>query len=330
MLILAKAAMAMMLGFILAIICGMIVIPILRKKKIGQSVSKLINERHLLKNGTPTMGGIIFIIPVILSLLLLFFNGSINISYNLIILIMVFIVYAGLGFIDDYLKVYKKNNDGLSLVTKFLIQMGIALLFFFLYLQGGGNSILTISFLNINLDLGWLFGIFILLMLVGTTNAVNVTDGLDGLAGGLSMIAFIAYGIIAWNCGWLEGYEEIAIFCFVLVGSLLGFLMFNSHPAKVFMGDLGSMALGGSLATIAIITKHEFSLILIGGVFVVEIFSALIQIIAIRKFKRRVFKKAPIHHHFEELGWAETDIIKTFWVVGLILAMIAITYGVWL
>ena len=167
-------------------------------------------------------------------------------------------------------------------------------------------------------------------MLVGTSNAVNITDGLDGLAAGLSVIAFLAYGIIAWNTTWLEGYQEIAIFCFILVGSLMGFLLYNTHPAKVFMGDLGSLALGGALATIAIITRHELSLALIGGVFVVETLSSGIQIIAIRKFHKKVFKMAPLHHHFEQLGWDENDIVKLFWVAGLILAMAAITYGVWL
>ncbi len=330
MLILAKAAMAMMLGFILSIICGIILIPLLRKKNIGQFVSDLIHVRHQSKKGTPTMGGLIFIIPVIVSLAILYFRGSMDFSYNLGILIFVFLAYATLGFVDDYLKVYKKNNDGLPLVTKFLFQMAIALVFFYLYLKGGGEAVLTISFINVTLPLYWLFGIFILLMLLATSNAVNITDGLDGLAGGLSLISFLAYGIIAWNCGWLEGYEEIAIFCFVLVGSLMGFLVFNSHPAKVFMGDLGSLALGGALATIAIITKHEFSLLLIGGVFVIVTASSLIQIIAIRKFNKKIFKKAPLHHHFEEIGWEEADIIKLFLVVGLILAMIAITYGVWL
>ena len=330
MLILAKAAMAMMLGFILSIITGLIAVPLLSKKHIGQYVSKTINERHLKKNGTPTMGGIIFILPVLLSLIFLYIKGSVEISYNLITLVFVFTSYGLLGFADDFIKIKQKNNNGIPIVTKFLIQMIIALVFFFLYLKGGGNSTLTLSFAGVSINLGWVFGLFILFLLVGSSNAVNITDGLDGLCGGLSAIAFLAYGIIAWNCGWLEGYQEISIFCFLLVGSLFGFLIFNSHPARVFMGDLGSLALGGSLATIAILTKHEFSLALIGGVFVIETLSSLIQIIAIRKFNKKVFKKAPLHHHFEELNWQETDIVKLFWVVGLILAMAAITYGVWL
>lgn len=330
MLILAKAAMALMLGFTLAIACGLIFIPILKRFNIGQMVSREINKRHLIKEGTPTMGGIIFIFPVIISLILLYINKSINISYNLIILIFVFLSYALLGGIDDFLKIKFKNNNGLSIVTKFLLQMIIALIFFWLFMRSGGSTTLKFTALNIVIPLGWMFGIFILFLLVGTTNAVNITDGLDGLAGGLSAIAFISYGIIAWNCGWLEGYQEIAIFCFITVGALLGFLVFNSHPAKVFMGDLGSLSLGGALATIAVLTRHELSLAIIGGVFVIETLSSFIQIIAIRKFNKKVFLRAPLHHHFEELKWDENDIVKLFYVAGLLLAMAAITYGVWL
>ncbi len=330
MLILAKAAMAMMLGFVLSIIMGLILIPLLKKFHIGQNVSHTINKRHLKKEGTPTMGGLIFIIPTLLALAFLYLRGSIDFSHNLFILIFVFLAYALLGFVDDFLKVKFHNNKGLSITTKFLIQMVIALIFFYVFMKNGGDSTLEFTFLNIEIPLGWTFGIFILLVLVGSSNAVNITDGLDGLAGGLSAIAFLAFGIIAWNTGWMEGYQEVAIFSFVLVGSLLGFLVFNSHPAKVFMGDLGSLSLGAALATIAILTRHEMSLILIGGVFVIETLSSLIQLIAILKFKKKVFKKAPLHHHFEELGWAEQDIVKLFYVVGLLLAMAAITYGVWL
>lgn len=276
------------------------------------------------------MGGVIFILPVVTSLILLYLKGSIEISYNLVIIVFVLIAYAFLGFLDDFLKIKEHNNNGISLVSKFLVQMVIALIFFYLFMKGGGDSTLRFSFLNLTIPLGWTFGLFILFLLVGTTNAVNITDGLDGLAAGLSAIAFLAFGIISWNCGWLEGYQEIAIFCFLLVGSLIGFLVFNTHPAKVFMGDLGSLALGGALASIAIITRHELSLALIGGVFVVETLSSLIQIISIRQFNKKVFLKAPLHHHFEEIGWSEQDIIKLFWVAGFILAMAAITYGVWL
>ncbi len=330
MLILAKAAMALLLGFILAIITGVILIPILRRFHIGQYVSHYVGERHLKKQGTPTMGGLIFIIPTIVALILLYFNDSIEISHNLIILIFVFLAYAALGFVDDYLKIKYHNNKGLSIMAKLLIQMIIALIFFYIFMSNGGQSDLVISSLGITIPLGWTFGLFILFMLVGSSNAVNITDGLDGLAGGLSAIAFFAFGLISWNAGWMEGYQEVAIFCFILAGALLGFLVFNAHPAKVFMGDLGSLSLGAALATIAIITRHELSLAVIGGVFVVETLSSLIQIIAIRKFHKKVFKRAPLHHHFEVLGMNEQDIVRYFWVAGLILAMAAITYGVWL
>lgn len=330
MLILAKTAMAILLGFILAIITGLILIPILRKFHIGQYVSHYIGERHLKKEGTPTMGGLIFIIPTLIALLLLYINGSIKITHSLIILIFVFISYASLGFIDDYLKIKYHNNKGLTIVTKLLVQMIIALIFFYIFMSNGGKSDLVITSLGINLPMGWTFGLLILFLLVGSSNAVNITDGLDGLAGGLSAIAFIAFGVISWNTGWLVGYQEIAIFCFVIAGALLGFLVFNSHPAKVFMGDLGSLSLGATLATIAILTRHELSLALIGGIFVIETLSSLIQIIAIRKFNKKVFKRAPLHHHFEVVGLNEQDIVRYFWVAGLILAMAAITYGVWL
>lgn len=330
MLLLAKTAMAMMLGFVFAIGVGYILIPLLRKFNFGQNVSHTIGERHLKKNGTPTMGGLIFIIPVIVSIILLWIRGSITMNSNLIILIFVFIAYALLGFVDDFLKIKFKNNKGIPISTKFVAQMIIAIVFFYIFMSNGGKSVIEISSLNIHLELGWVFGLFILFLLVGTSNAVNITDGLDGLAGGLSVIAFLAYGIISWNTTWLEGYQEIAIFCFILVGALLGFLLYNTNPAKVFMGDLGSLALGGALATIAIVTRHELSLALIGGVFVVETLSSAIQIIAIRKFNKKVFKMAPLHHHFEQLGWDERDIVKLFWVIGMLLAMAAITYGVWI
>ena len=330
MLILAKAALAMMLGFIIAIVVGLIVIPVMKSLKLGQKVSLTLGERHLSKDGTPTLGGLIFIIPTIVTLLLLWFKGSISLTYNLVIVIFVFLAYALLGFADDFLKIYYKNNKGLSILFKLVVQTIIALVFFYIFIRNGGSPVLSISALNLRIDLGWTYGLFILFLLVGTSNAVNITDGLDGLAGGLSAIAFLAYGLITWNTTWLAGYQEIAIFCFVLVGALLGFLLYNSHPAKIFMGDTGSLALGGSLAAIAILTRHELSLAVIGGVFVVEALSSLIQIFAIRKFHKKIFLMAPIHHHFEKLGWAERDIVKLFWVIGLLLSMIMITYNVWL
>ena len=330
MLVLAKAAMAMMLGFILSIVAGLILIPIFKRIKAGQNVSTTIGERHMKKNGTPTLGGLIFIIPTIVTLLLLKIKGSIDISYNLLIIMIVFIAYAALGFADDWIKIKYHNNKGLTILFKLACQMAIALVFFYIYITNGGSPVVEVSALGLRLDLGWVYGLFILFLLVGSSNAVNITDGLDGLAGGLSAIAFLAFGLLAWNASWMEGSQEVGIFCFVLVGTLLGFLVFNTHPAKVFMGDTGSLALGGALAATAILTKHELLLAVIGGIFVVETLSSLIQMIAIIKFNRKILKMAPLHHHFEQCGWEERDIVKIFYVVGLLLAMAAITYGVWL
>ena len=330
MLILAKASLAIMLGFVIALILGFILIPILKKFKFKQNVSQTLGERHLAKQGVPTIGGLIFILATLIALLILYLRGSIALSSNLMIVVFVFLSYALLGFIDDFLKIKFKNNKGLKISTKLLIQGLITLVFFYIFMNHGGVTNVSLSFLGIDLPLGWAFGIFIFCVLVGTTNAVNIADGLDGLATGLSLIAFLAYGLITWNTTWMAGYQDVAIFSFILIGGLLGFLIFNSHPAKIFMGDTGALALGGALGTIAIITRHEFSLLLVGGVFVIEALSSLIQLFMIRKFKTKVLLMAPLHHHFEQLGWKETDIVKTFWVVGLIFAMIAIIYGVWL
>ncbi|MCX4249353.1 MAG: phospho-N-acetylmuramoyl-pentapeptide-transferase [Bacilli bacterium] len=330
MLILAKSILGLALGFVLAIVVGLIVIPVLKQLKAGQNVSRLINKRHLKKEGTPTIGGLIFIIPPIIAVSMLTLRGSVVISANLVIVLFVFLGYALLGFIDDFLKIKFHNNKGLSTMTKFVAQLLIAVIFYTIYKHNGGTTTLEITLFNFKWDMGWLYGIFILFLLVGTTNAVNITDGLDGLCGGLSVMAFLSYGVITWGSDWIPGYEGMAIFSFILVGALLGFLLFNSHPARVFMGDTGSLALGGALATIAILTHHELSLALIGGVFVIETLSSLIQIISIRKFNKKVFLKAPVHHHFEELGWTETDIVKIFWTIGFLLAMFGVIYGVWL
>ena len=284
MLILAKASLAIMLGFVIALILGFVLIPILKKFKFKQNVSQTLGERHLAKQGVPTIGGLIFIFATLIALLVLYLRGSIGLSSNLMIVIFVFLSYAALGFVDDYLKIRFKNNKGLKMSTKLLIQGFITLVFFYIFMRHGGVTSVSITFLGINLPLGWAFGLFIFCVLVGTTNAVNIADGLDGLATGLSLIAFLAYGLIAWNATWMSGYQDVAIFSFILIGGLLGFLIFNSYPAKIIMGDTGALALGGALGTIAIITRHEFSLLLVGGVFVIEALSSLIQLFMIKKF----------------------------------------------
>lgn len=330
MLILAKSILGLMLGFFLSVFMGLILLPLLRKLNFRQSVSRYITSVHLKKEGTPTVGGLIFIIPTIVAMILLYIKGSLEITSSLIIILFVFLSYSLLGLADDLKKIKEHHNDGLSIVQKLIVQIIIAVVFFYIYMKNGGSTHLIITSLNFDIDLKWFYGFFILFLLVGSSNAVNITDGEDGLAGGLSAIAFLSFGIISWGSNWIEGYQEIAIFCFILVGSLLGFLVYNSHPAKVFMGDTGSLGLGATLAAVAILTKHELSLAVIGGVFIAETLSSFIQIIAIKKFGKKVFLMAPLHHHFEKLGWEETDIVKLFWIVGFMLGMGAIYYGVWM
>ena len=196
-------------------------------------------------------------------------------------------------------------------------------------MKSGAEPIVEIYTLGIEIHLGWFYGIFLLFMLVASSNAVNITDGLDGLAGGLSLIAFLTFALISANSPAITGTSDISVFCFVLVGSLLGFLAFNSRPAKVFMGDTGSLALGATLATVAIITKHEFTFVFVSGVFIFETLVCLIQIISRIYFNKKVFLMTPFHHHLEKLGWNERDIVIVFWCVGLLLSMIAIVFGVW-
>ena len=217
MLILAKSILGLTLGFVLAIIVAFLIIPVLKKLKAGQNVSRLINKRHLKKNGTPTIGGLIFIIPPLIAIAALAIKGSIEITSNLVIVLFVFVAYAILGFIDDFLKIKYHNNKGLSTITKLVAQIFIAVIFYTIYKHNGGTTNLEVTLLNIDWPLGWAYGIFILFLLVGTTNAVNITDGLDGLCGGLCVMAFLAYGVISWGSDWVVGYDGLAIFCFVLV-----------------------------------------------------------------------------------------------------------------
>lgn len=330
MLTLTKSLFALMIGFILSTVFGYFLIPILKKIKAGQRINVYV-ENHQKKSGTPTMGGLIFIIPTIVTILILLFTKKIEFSVNLLIVLFVFISYSMIGFLDDYISIKKKRNEGLTQTQKLLFQFVVALVFYLLYsLYTDSKSVLEITALGIKWNLGWFYGVFILFLLVGASNAVNLTDGLDGLAGGLSAISFLAFGLISWGSYWIQGYQDMGIFCFVLVGSLIGFLVYNTNPAKVFMGDTGSLTLGATLATIAILTSHELSLAVIGGVFVIETLTVIIQVISVKFFHKIVFLMAPIHHHFERLGWRESDIVKLFWIVGLILALLALIYGVWL
>ena len=325
-LLLTKAVFAVMIGFLSAIVLGLLLIPFLRKRKIGQRISIFVGDNHRKKEGTPTMGGLIFVIPTVVATTLLVLTKKMELTPNVIIILFVFIGYAFIGFLDDLLSIKKKNNEGLTTYQKLFLQLIVALIFFYLYMQKGGETVLYSSTLNLHIEMGWFYGVFLLFILIGASNAVNLTDGLDGLAGGLSAIAFIAFGLISIAVG----FEEIGIFTFILVGGLMGFLIFNTHPAKIFMGDTGSLSLGAVMAAVAILTHREVTLLIVASVFVVETLSVIIQVAWMRLFHKKLFLMTPLHHHFEKLGWCETDIVKLFWVIGLILTMAGIYFGVWL
>jgi phospho-N-acetylmuramoyl-pentapeptide-transferase len=270
------------------------------------------------------MGGLLFILPTVFATLGLIFFDKITYTSNLGIVLLVFIGYALIGFLDDFLSIRKGNNEGLTTYQKLFMQVLIAIGFFYIYMRSGGQTAWIVGTLHIDLEFGWLYGLVILFILVGASNAVNLTDGLDGLAGGLSAIAFIAFSLISLTVG----YEDIGIFSLILVGSLMGFLLFNTHPAKIFMGDTGSLALGALLGSIAILTRHELLLIIIGIVFVIETFTCIIQRIYYKFTKKRFFLMTPIHHTFEKKGYSEVSIVRIFWLIGLIASLISLIFGV--
>lgn len=326
MLLLTKAIFAVMIGFLLSSVLGLILVPLLRKIKVQQKISVFVAESHRKKDGTPTMGGLIFIVPTVVATLGLLITGKIPYTSNLGIVLLVFIGYAFIGFLDDFLSIRKHNNEGLTTYQKLFLQVLIAVAFFYIYMESGGQTSWVVGTLHIDIEMSWLYGLFILFILVGASNAVNLTDGLDGLAGGLSAIAFVAFSLISL----MVGFEDIGIFSLILVGSIVGFLIYNTHPAKVFMGDTGSLALGGVMGAIAILTHRELTLLVVAGIFVIETLSVIIQVFWVQVFHKKLFLMTPLHHHFEKLGWEETDIVKLFWVFGLILAMAGIIFGVWL
>ena len=325
-LLLTKVIFALMIGFILSLAVGIVLVPTLRSLRIGQTISEYVGVTHKSKNGVPTFGGLIFIIPTLVATFGLLITDKMEWSTNLGIILLVFIGYAVIGFLDDLLSFKRKNNIGLTSIQKLFLQIIIALVFFYLYMKTDGSTSLHISTLHINIEMGWLYSLFLLFVLVGASNAVNLTDGLDGLAGGLSAIAFLAFALISI----VVGFEEIGIFTFILIGSLIGFLFFNMHPAKIIMGDTGSLALGAVMGAIAIITHRELTLFVVAFVFVIETLSVILQVLWMFIFHRRLFLMTPLHHHFEKLGWNESDIVRVFLACGLLLTMAGIFFGVWL
>lgn len=312
------------LAFVLTAILIPVLIPLLKRMKFGQTIREEGPESHLIKTGTPTMGGLAFIaVTIILSVIGLFFVEDIS---KMLVLIIVTLGFALIGFIDDYIIVVKKDNAGLSSKQKFLAQIVVAIIIYIIMV----NWIPDIEFgiqipgTDFFIPLGIFFVVWIVFWLVGFSNAVNLTDGLDGLSTGTSIIAFGSFLVISLAMGEME----IALFLFILIGALFGFLLFNKYPAKLFMGDTGSLALGGIIATVSIMLNNSLLLLLIGLVFVIETASVIMQVGSYKMTGKRIFKMTPIHHHFELSGWNEWKIVIVFWSVGLICGIIGVILGV--
>jgi len=303
-------------AFFVAIALGPVIIPVLRRLKFGQSIREEGPKRHYAKAGTPTMGGIIILTALSVSALL--FAGK---SIEVWLALFITLGHGIIGFMDDFIKVVLKRNLGLKAREKLLGQvvMAVAMTYIAITFLGRGTDV-WIPVLNANIDFGSFYYVLIFLVLIGTTNAVNLTDGLDGLASGTVIIAATAYAFIALSLGKMP----LAIFCVSLAGAALGFLRYNANPAKVFMGDTGSLAIGGALAAVAVMTKTELLLIIVGGVFVIEALSVVIQVTSFKSTGKRVFKMSPIHHHFELSGWSETKVVSVFWLAGILFAALAL------
>lgn len=319
-----KLIIAFGIGFILVVLAMPKVIPFLHKMKFGQVEREEGLESHKSKNGTPTMGGIVFVIAAILGAFIVNFNNLLD--PELILATIVLVGYSAIGFVDDALIIVKHSNKGLPPLAKLLAQIALAIICYFFAMNfiPDFTSVITIPLLDINIDMGYLYPALILVMFAGESNGLNLSDGLDGLATGLSMVAiapFIIFSIMTKD-------YTLASYATAMVGALLGFMMFNYHPAKIFMGDVGSLGLGGFLAILAILTKQELLLILVGGVFLMETLSVIIQVVSFKTRGKRVFKMAPIHHHFEMLGWSEQQVTISFWFIGFICGILSIVIGV--
>jgi len=326
---------ASLTAFFICFFLGPWVIRKLSMLQIGQYIQEDGPESHMKKAGTPTMGGTLIIFAITISTLL--WTDLTN--HYIWIMLLVVVGYGCIGFIDDYLMLIKKQNKGLSVRGKFILQCILAIATgILIYTCSDFSSRITIPFFkNISPDLGWGYVIFAAFVIVGTSNAVNLTDGLDGLAIGPFIIAASAYMVFAYVAGnvkfadylqinYVPGSGEIAIFCGAMAGAGMGFLWFNAYPAQVFMGDVGSLSLGGAIGSVAIITKQEILLVLVGGLFVMEALSVIFQVGFFKLTNgRRIFRMAPLHHHFELKGWPEPKVIVRFWIIAIALALISMS-----
>jgi phospho-N-acetylmuramoyl-pentapeptide-transferase len=327
---------AIMTALLFVFLFGPIIIDLLRLKQgKGQPIREDGPQSHLAKRGTPTMGGLMILSSLTVTTLLW---ANLASPYVWVVL-GVTLAFGAIGFIDDYKKVTKRSVDGFSRRTRFALELGIAALATYAFMRLSTPQLataLTVPFFkNVILDLGPFFILLGVVVIAGAGNSVNLTDGLDGLAIVPVMIAAATFGLIAYLSGnanfakylqihYVPGTGELAIICGALIGAGLGFLWFNAPPALIFMGDTGSLALGGALGAIAIATKHEIVLAIVGGLFVLETLSVIIQVVSFKLTGKRVFRMAPLHHHFEQKGWAEPTVVVRFWIVSVVLALIGL------
>ena len=288
-----------------------------RMKKQGQEIRDEGPKWHNSKAGTPTMGGLGFLAAAVITSIW-YSLWTDKMTTSLLILVFVLLLYGIIGFLDDFIKLAKKQNEGLTSRQKFIAQVVVAIVFYVIYRMEGYPN--TLNFFGIELPLSIIYGLFVIFWLVGFSNAVNLTDGIDGLVSGLGTISFATYGVIAWK----QQQYEVLIVCLAVMGGLVGFFPYNKKPAKIFMGDVGSLALGGLLAAVSIILHQEWTLLLIGLVYIFETASVIIQVASFKMTGKRVFKMSPLHHHFEMSGWSEWKVDTVFWAIGLIASIIVL------
>src|SRR5574344_3033001 len=289
-------------------------------KKIGQTTREEGPTWHEVKTGTPTMGGTVFVFAILVTLLVSAWLMKL-LEGSVWMILLTFLLFGGIGLVDDFISIFKKQNEGLTAKQKFILQIIFSIVIMLIGVLHQYKISIPLGFAQITNPI--ILIIFASVWINGFSNAVNLTDGLDGLATGLNIIAYGAYFAIAIN----QGAQAIALACFVVVGALLGFLIYNKKPAKIFMGDVGSLALGAGLAVISILLNNPWSLLIIGFVFVVETASVILQVWSFKTRGKRIFKMSPIHHHFEMSGWSEPKVVYVFWLVGMIAAMIYILFA---
>jgi phospho-N-acetylmuramoyl-pentapeptide-transferase len=332
-----RTAFAALTALLISFVLGPWLIERMRRIKLGQYIREEGPKSHQQKAGTPTMGGILINVAILIPTILW---ADIMNPYIWIVLFVTF-AYGVIGFVDDYRKLAKKQNLGLTAKEKFGAQFAVALLAglaigYLPSIHNNYSTAITFPFIkNFALSLGFLYIPFIMVVLVGASNAVNLTDGLDGLAIGSTLVAAVTYTILTYAAGhariadylriaWVPQTGELAVFCGAMVGACLGFLWFNAHPAEIFMGDVGSLALGGAIGCLAVMIKQELLLVLVGGLFVIEALSVILQVASFKLTGRRIFKMSPLHHHFELSGWRETKVVVRFWIVAIIFALLSL------